>query len=271
MGKKLVKQLLSGLSKMALPKSVEATEQGLQAYRIGLDTVDSFKGDPKTLVDALGTFRSGKSRPFACAGVAYTLVAASREPDGSYFPGGLDAAMEWVEKAQETEPDILLINMIEALIYIYHGRFEDAGVVLEYLRQQDAANYYLHVAEMILAQRQGDVEKAGLWHEQAAKSAANAPQRLRLQAQMGDFYMEQGVLDQALVMFKEAVHFDKKNYRLWHKIGVIFFKMGDVAEAQRYNQRVLKMHDYAPARQLEAAIKRELEPEGRRFGRMFKR
>lgn len=271
MGKKLVKQLLSGLSKMALPKTLEATAQGLQAYKIGLDTVDSFKGDPKTLVDALGTFRSGKSRPFVCAGIAYTLVAASREPDGSFYPDGLDAAMEWVEKAQETEPDILLINMIEALVYIYDGRFEDAALVLGYLREQDAANYYLHVAEMILAQRRGDIEKAGLWHEQAAKSAVNAPQRLRLQAQMGDFYLEHGVFDRALVMFKEAVHFDKKNYRLWHKIGVVFFKMEEYEEAQRYNQRVLKMNDYGPARQLEAAIKQQLTSDTGRLGRIFKR
>ena len=271
MGKKLVKQLLSGLGKMPLPETTQATAQGLEAYRIGLDTVDSYKGDPKTLLDALGTFRSGKSRPFTCAGVAYTLVAASQEPDGSYDPIGLDAAMEWVEKAQETEPDILLINMIEALVYIYHGRFEDAGLVLEYLRQQDAANYYLHVAEMLLAQRQGDVEKAGLWYEQATKSAIHTPQRLRLQAQMGDFYLEHSVFDKALVMFKEAVHFDKENYRLWHKIGVVFFKMEEYEEAQRYNQRVLKMNDYGPARQLEAAIKQQLTPDSGRLGRMFKR
>ncbi|MCP4426027.1 MAG: hypothetical protein GY803_16160 [Chloroflexi bacterium] len=271
MGQNLVKQLLSGLKKMPLPTTPEATPQGLEAYRIGLDTVDSYKNDPKTLADALGTFRSGKSRPFTCAGVAYTLIAASREQDGSYAPMGLDAAMEWLEKAQETELDILLINMNEALIYIYGGRFDDARIILDYLRRQDASNYYLHVAEMVLGQRQGDVEMASLWYEQAVKSAVNAPQRLRLQSRMGDFYLEQGVLDKALVMFKEAVHFDKQNYRLWHKISVAFFRQGNFEEAQQYNQRVLRMNDYAPARQLEAVIEKELPSDTGRLGRFFGR
>ncbi len=271
MGQKLVKKLLPSLRKMPLPATPEATTQGLQAYKIGLDTVDSYKRDPKTLLDALGTFRSGGSRPFTCAGVAYTLVAASREQDGSYAPMGLDAAMKWVEKAQETEPDILLINMIEAFIYIFYGRFDDARLVLDYLRQQDTDNYYLHLAEMTFWQRQREVENTTLWYEQTVKSALNAPQRLRLQSRMGDFYLEQGVLDKALIMFKEAVHFDKDNYGLWHKISVAFYRQANYEEALHYNQRVLKMNDYPPARQLEAALKKKMSPEGGRLGRLFGR
>ncbi len=254
-----------------MPATEDATAKGLEAYRIGLETADSYKGDPKTLLNALGTFQSGKSRPFLCAGMAYILLKASRESDGSYAQAGLDAAMAWLEKAQEMEPDILLINMIEAFVYIYNGRFDDARLVLDYLHQQDPQNYYLHVAEMTLCQRQGDVEKVGLWYEKAVKSAVNAPQRLRLQSGMGDFYLAQGVLDKALVMFKEAVHFDKDNYRLWHKISVAFYRQGNLEEAMRYNQRVLKQQDYPPARQLAEAIEQQMPQEKGRLGRLFGR
>lgn len=271
MGKSLVEKLLPGLQKIKLPATPQATQQGRRAYEIGLETVDSFKGDPKTLVDALGTFQSGQSRPFTCAGIAYILVAASREQDGSFYPGGLEAAMTWLEQAQETEPDVLLINMIEALIYAYNGRFDDARLVLDYLRQQSPDHYYLNVAEMILAQQQGDVEIAGLWYDKAVHAATNVPQRLRLQSRMGDFYLEQGVLDKALVMFKEAAHFDKDNFHLWHKISLAFYRQGELEEAQQYNQRVLRMNDYPPARQLEAKLKEILGTDTGRLGKLFGR
>lgn len=271
MGQKLIKKLLPSLQKMPLPTTTEATAQGLQAYQIGLDTVDSYKGDPKTLLDALGTFRSGGSRPFACAGIAYTLIAAAQEKDGTYAPAGLKTAMEWVEKAQESEPDILLINMIEAFIYICYGRFDDARLVLNYLGQQDADNYYLHLAELTYWQRQSEAEQATFWYGRAVNSALNVPQRLRLQSRMGDFYLKQNILGKALVMFKEAAHFDKNNHVLWHKISVAFYRQGNYEEAKRYNQRVLKMNDFPPARQLEAAIKKQTASDTGRLGGLFRR
>jgi tetratricopeptide (TPR) repeat protein len=272
MGKKLVQKLLPGLQKLQLPAEMKPTAQGQRAYEIGLEAVDSYKGDPKVLVDALGTFRSGQSRPFTCAGIAYVLVAASRESDGSYFPKGLEAAMHWLEKAQETEPDNNLINMIEALIYSYSGRFDDARLVLDYLHQQGPDHYYLNVAEMVLAQQQGEVELAGLWYGKAIQAAINVPQKLRLQTRMGDFYLAQNVLDKALVMFKEAAHFDKDNYQIWHKISLAFYLQNDWEEALRYNQRVLRMNDYPPARQLEAKLQEQLNPDsGSVLGKLFGR
>lgn len=272
MGKRLVQKLLPGLQKFQLPAEPRATDQGRKAYEIGLEAVDSYKGDPKVLVDALGTFRSGQSRPYTCAGIAYVLVAASGENDGSFYQKGLDAAMGWLEQAQETEPDINLINMIEVLIYSYGGRFDDARLVLDYLHQQGPDHYYLNVAEMVLAQQQGEVELAGLWYGKAVQAAINVPQKLRLQTRMGDFYLAQKVLDKALMMFKEAAHFDKENYQIWHKISLAFYLQGDWEEAQRYNQRVLRMNDYPPARQLEARLQEQLSPDsGGVLGKLFGR
>lgn len=271
MGKSLIQKLLPGLQKIQLPAETNTTAQGRRAYEIGLETVDSYKSDPKVLVDALGTFQSGQSRPFTCAGIAYILVAASREQDGSFDPTGLNAAMTWLEKAQETEPDIMLINMIEALIYCYNGRLDDARLVLDYLHQQSPNDYYLNVAEMVLAQQQGEIEIAGLWYDKAVNSAINVPQKLRLQSRLGDFYLEHGVHDKALIMFKEAAHFDKDNYELWHKISLIFYRQGELEEAQQYNQRVLRMNDYPPARQLEAKLKEILGTDTGMLGKLFGR
>jgi tetratricopeptide (TPR) repeat protein len=255
MGKKLVEKLLPGLQKMKPPTDPQASEQGSRAFEIGLENVDSYKGDPQVYVDALGIFQSGQSRPFFFAGAAYVLISASREQDGTYDPTGLKAAMSLLEKAQEIEPDVTLINMIEALIYCYNGRYEDAHLVLDYLHQQKPDYFYLNLIELILAQQEGEVEIAGIWYGKTVNSAVNVPQRLRLQSRMGDFYLEHGVYDKALVMFKEAAHFDKDNFQLWHKVSVCFYRQGELEEAKYYNHRVLRMNDYPPARQLQGKLR----------------
>ena len=212
MGKKLVKQLLPGLEKMQLPENA-AGDSARSARRIESDWIRliRIKAIRRRWLDALGTFRSGQSRPFTCAGIAYTLVAASQEQDGSYDPIGLDAAMEWLEKAQETEPDILLINMIEALIYIYNGRFEDARLVLEYLHQQDADQLLFACGRDGSGATAGEIEKAGLWYEQGRQIGASMRRNdYDCKPGWGIFIWSKAFYDKALVMFKEAAHFDKK-------------------------------------------------------------
>ena len=87
-----------------------ATPLGRQTFEVGLEKVSSSDDDPKELVSALKIFQSGDSQPYAFAGIAYTLVTASKETNGTYSQAGLDAAMEWLEKAQVSEPEIAAIS-----------------------------------------------------------------------------------------------------------------------------------------------------------------
>jgi hypothetical protein len=130
MGKNLLQQMIPYLNKVNWAGEDTVTPQGREAYMIGLDKVEMYAGDPKSLVEALRVFQSGGSLPYAYAGAAYVLVVASRERDGSYVLGGLDTAMEWLEKAQALEPDYVDINMIEAFVYVYNGRSDDARLVI---------------------------------------------------------------------------------------------------------------------------------------------
>lgn len=263
MGKQLVEKMIPSLNKMQWPASTELTPQGRQAYEVGRDKVDSYRlGEPKTLAAALRIFQSGNSQPFAYAGVAYTLVAAARERDSSYAQVGLDAAMEWLEKAQESAPDVVDINVIEGLVYIYSGRLDDARLILDYLQQQDPASYYLQVAELAYWQAQGNVQRAEEWFQQASQAAVTTPQRLRLISKMADFYMQQKLLDKALQMYKEAIHFDKENAWLWHNVSLIYWQQENYEEADRYNKQALKLANLPAARKMEAALKKKLSGSG---------
>ena len=257
MGKQLVKQLLPVLDKMEWPKTRLATEQGRHIFVASLEKIDTARGDLQTVAAALRLLHTADSQPFAYAGVAYALVTVARESDGSYAQVGLDAAMEWLERAQEMEPDIVEINVIEALIYLYSGRFGDARLILNYLQGQEPLNYYLHLAEVAYWRSQRDIEQTLYWFKEAMEIALTVPQRLRLRVQMGDFHLECDQLDKALEVYREAIHFDRENARLWHKMSIVYLRQGNYEEAQRANQVTLRLQDFAAARQIETLIKKK--------------
>ena len=167
MGKILVDKLLSSLEKMPVPETAETTGVGRQTYEIGLEKVDEYRGEPKTLIRALRIFQTCNSRPYTLAGVAFTLLMAAKEKDGSFAQNGLEAAMAWLEEAQALEPDIVLINMIEPFIYTYSKRFDDARLVLDYLKKLEPDNIYLLQAEIAYWQQQEKYEEAIQWYQTA--------------------------------------------------------------------------------------------------------
>ncbi|MCP5097180.1 MAG: tetratricopeptide repeat protein [Chloroflexi bacterium] len=256
MGKQLIQQLLPALNKISWPDNDGATEMGRRIYVQGVERIDDYTNDPKVLSSALKLFQTSDSRPYAFAGVAYMLVAASREKkDGSYDEVGLDAAMDWLEKAQETEPDIVEINMIEALVYAYGNRLDDARLVLDYLQGQEPTEYMLHLAEIAYWLQRKDVDEAVHWFGQASQSALTVPQRLRLQARMADMYADVGSYDKAVEVYRKAIHFDKKNYMLWHKLSVVYWRQENFEEADVCNRNALKLKDFPAGRKMEAGLK----------------
>lgn len=256
MGKQLVEKIVPVLDKMNWPTTPDFTEKGRRTYEIGLDEVDSYRGDPRTLAAALRTFQTSDSQPFAYAGVAYTLIAAAREPDGTYDQAGLDAAMIWLERAQEQMPNNVDINMIEALIYIYSGRFDDARLILDYLQAQDPTSYYLQTAEVAYWWSQKEIDETVYWVDRASAQARNVPQRLRLRARLADYYMELDMADKALELYKEALHFDPENAELNHKISVIYWNLENYEEAERFNKKALQLGNLPEARELANELSR---------------
>jgi tetratricopeptide (TPR) repeat protein len=270
MGQRLVEKILPNLDKLKWPDTAEATQLGRQAYEVGLDKVDEFRNDPRTLAAALRTFLSGESLPYAYAGAAYTLVRASRENDGSYSQRGLDAALDWLEKAQELAPEVADINMVEAFIYIYSGRFADARLILNYLEASEPSTYHLLSAEIAYWQEQGELEEAIRWYDQTISAADSVPRKLRMRSNMGDCYLQFRQYDKALEVYKEAVHFARENPLLWHKMSVAYWYLGNYKEADRCNKRALALEDLPDARKMEAALKEKLDA-GSLTGRLFGR
>ncbi len=268
MGQQLIAKLVPLLEKVNWPTNPAATEQGRQSYLVGLEKVDAYGGDPNQLTAALKTFVTGGSRPFAYAGAVYTLIAAAEEKDGRYDAEGLDIAMAWLEKAQDLEPDVLEINMLEALIYVHNGRLEDARTVLDYLHELSPSDYYLYRIEVVYWQAVGDLEQTISWFDEAASVATTVPQRLAMRGQLADFYFRQKMWSEAKETYQEALHFDNSNALLWHKLALISLQLEDIEEAEKCNQQTLRLKDFPAARQLEEAIKKK-KSEGSVWGKLF--
>jgi tetratricopeptide (TPR) repeat protein len=268
MGQQIIAKLLPLLEKIKWPVTTAATEQGRQSYLVGLEKVDAYSGDPNQLTAALKTFITGGSQPFAFAGVAYALIAASGEKDGSYVSDGLETAMNWLEKAQDLEPDVLEINMLEPLIYVHNGRLEDARIVLDYLHELQPSDYYLYRIEVAYWQTVGDLEQTVHWFGQAAESATTVPQRLAMRGQLADFYFAQKMWAEAKDTYQETLHFDNSNPVLWHKLSIVHWQLEDVEEAEKCNQHTLRLKDFPAARQLEEQIKKK-KSEGSVWGKLF--
>lgn len=271
MGKKLVEKLLPVLGKLRWAGAEEPTEQGRQTYWVSLDQVDSFRGDDiPTLVGALRTLNTAASLPFAYAGVAYALLAASHEEEGGYYQEGLEAAMGWLERGQALAPDEVDINMIEGLIYIYNGRLADARLILDYLHQNTPLqSYYLNMAEVAYWRERGDLEQTLAWLEQTEQTAVNVPQRLRLKFKRADSYIEFGQLDEAIDVYREATHFDHDNPWLWHSLSLAYVEKGDYKNAKSCNEKALHLRpDFPAAHEVESTLKRKLGSDllGRWFG-----
>jgi tetratricopeptide (TPR) repeat protein len=271
MGRALVENILSSVDLLSWPETPEATELGRSVYEVGLDKADEFQRNSKVLVEALRTFRSGQSRPYAFAGLAYILVKASREKDGSYYRGGLDAALEWLEKAQESAPDVVEINMIEALIYIYSGRFDDARLILDYLQSIDPVHYHLHTAEVAYWQEQKKLGETIEWYKKAMQMANSVPRKLRLLSRQGDVYLSQRKYREAIEVFREAAHFSTENPWLWHNMSLAYWRLEEFKEAARCNKRALSLQrDLPEALKMADALKDKLDSGGlsqRLFGR----
>lgn len=273
MGRALISQLLPTLQKLEWSGEPDATPAGALVFRTAIDQADGYRGDPSILGAALRTVRTADSLPYAYAGVAYILLTAAGPvtpgDDMAHDPAGLEAALAWLEKAQEMAPDEIEINVIETLIYIYERRYEDARLVLDYLQGEALENYYLMRSEMVYWQHVGDYDQALDWNRRALDQAETVPQRLRLKSSEALIHQRAGDLPQALQSFSEALHFDDQNAWLCHQISLIHYGQESYGEAHRFNEKALALQpDFPEAQALNERLAEQQRSSGF-LGRLF--
>lgn len=258
MGKDLIQRLLPILEKISWPEGTAVTAFGIETYQMGLDWVDQYTGNLKILDTAIKTFRSGDSRPYALAGIAYLFTKVAEERNGTYDADGLRLALEWLEQAQEHEPDRPDINFIEALVYILQGELENARLVLDYLREQDPYSYRINVTEALYWRALGELQTMSEWFDEAVQQADTTPKRLQLQSIQADAYYAAGNLERALKHYDQAIYFNREEATLWHKKSLIYWKLEDYEACKRSNDMTLKLRELPSALRLQEELRKKL-------------
>jgi tetratricopeptide (TPR) repeat protein len=163
-----------------------------------------------------------------------------------------------LEKAQELAPNLVVINMIEAFIYVYSGRFEDARLILDYLEDIEPNNLFLMRAEIGYWQGLGKLDEAVQWYHKAIDSAETVPRKLRLRTQLADCYLQFGDDDKALEMYQKAAHFSKEDPWLWHNMSIAYYNKEAYKEAAHYNKLALSIADIPEIKEMTTVIRSKL-------------
>src|SRR3954464_8141343 len=113
------------------PSNREILPGSQDIYERGLDLLNTYRGNPEVLVEALRVFHSTNVLPYALAGLAATLGLSSYIMDNNFEAAGLQEAARWLKMAQSMAPERLEINLNEAGLYIQAKQLDKARQILD--------------------------------------------------------------------------------------------------------------------------------------------
>ena len=177
MSSQLIDTINRHLHDSQLSSDITTSPASKEQYERGLDAVHAYRGDSQQLFDALRLFQAIPSRPYAFAGVAYTLLAASYLYDTEYQAKGIEEAGRWLVEAQSSAPNLPEINFIIVIYYALQERYASPQAWLNTLIT-DPPNYYASIAEMRHWDKQDDIHKVYDAYLKATQSAERSEQRL---------------------------------------------------------------------------------------------
>ncbi len=253
------------------PTKTHITQEARATYDQGLSTLDAYRGDPNILLRALKVFISTDCLPYAYAGAAVVLEAASFDSGDKYDEEGLQYALEYLQKAQDLAPDQFEINFLEARIYLSTHEDAKAGTILKYLADNMPSAYpdklYLCRTMMHFWYNMQDRKMYENWYDLGMKVARTGTDRLHLLGMRAGFYgkLKDGQ-DVALECYQEIVKITPKDPWCWHNMSIIYYKKKQYRQASDCNQRALKIMDFEAARYVERKIKEEWKGRKGLFG-----
>ena len=258
---KLVADLLEVIAKARWPGTHRTNGSIRAQYAQGLDMVNAFRGDPQIYVHALSQFQAIDSCAYAYAGIAYTLTKVSTQGENQIDPTGYNAALEWLEKAQEWEPNQLEINFIEAVLYIRSGQMENGRLILDHIAPAEPDNYYFCLTEMSYWRRLKRREKEMQWLKQTYEFATSSARQIYVINTLAAYRMKEGDFTSAIKHYHQVVKINPQDAMAWHNMSYMFLELGNVENAGMCNEKALGIMDFHAAREVGKLIQ-EKKPKG---------
>lgn len=241
------------LKKIDMPTDTAVSEDAREIFERGRDMMLMYRGHPDTLMQALHYFMATESRPYAFAGAAQVMYAASYLSGGKYDEEGVRIALKWLTSAQEINPHRFEINLLET------GFLKDKAQVralLDRLRTHPEArtSFRYAMAEMDYWDDMNDLDKVKHWNQVAFQNAQNNTQRLYALNAMASTYMTKNMLEESLGLYHEVVKIDPNDPWAWHNMSWMYLRLKDYTNAGSCNDRALRVMDFGVARDIQKSL-----------------
>ena len=231
---------------------------GSQAvYEQGLDLLNTYRGYPEVLVQALRVFHSTNVLPYALAGLAATLSLSSYLMDNNFDPAGLQEAERWLQLAQSMAPDRLEINFHEAGRYIQAKQLDKARQILDKLGNDPKSSKYFFfcTTEFFYWDRLGNLPKVQFWHDKAQAAAGNSLQRYYVRHMFAEFYLDNGFYLDYIKAAEELTGLSPGDPWLWHNLSIAHLQLKQFPEAEFCNQKALSLLGFGAAQEIREQLR----------------
>lgn len=236
------------------PESDETTEKAAEIFDYAMAIMGMYRGHPDVLIDALRAFVATACRPYAYAGAAYVLSGAAYLSNQEYDLDGIKAAMGWLERAQEIEPDSSEINLIEAILYLRSQRPEDARTVLDHVGQSGPHSFCFCMGEFAYWDTKHDITRCRDWSQRAMLLATHDIQRLQVLNKLAGAYMRAELRPEAIGLYEKVVEIDANDAWAWHNMSVMYLDLNQLKKCDQCNKRALKIMEFGAAQNIKVYL-----------------
>jgi tetratricopeptide (TPR) repeat protein len=246
--------VIAAAEKIPTPQETAVTSTALSTYKKGLDKVNSYRGHPANLFQALQLFQETGCEPLFYGGVAYALFAASYKQNVTYERAGLATAHTWLARAQAIAPDISEINFIGVFLLLYSGRSAEAHSLIQSLTAAEPYGYYVRTALLDYYTIKQDEAKLTKTYQQTLTLAKTIDRRAYLHNRLGRYYMLLNAFPKSLAAYRELAQITPNDPWMWHNMSIIFLTRRNYLQALRCNKIALQIMDFGNARHVRQVI-----------------
>lgn len=244
----LWRELLDLVRQSEWPHEESTSESSQYLYESGLDLVNSYRGHPAALVEALKQFRACGSAGYAKAGIAAVLMTAAYIRGDTYDSGGLNAAESYLTEAQQMLPDRAEIEHLAAKLCLLRQQDNDARRILDSLQRTSPNDFFTASIDLWYWYNKRDIQEAKASFEKARALAKSGEQRNLVANQMAACYQTFGDPADAITAFREITAVAPDDPWAWHNLSIQLLQSGSVDEADRCNAKALQLMEFPAAR-----------------------
>ena len=257
MKNRLIEFIVDYLQRINWPKSNQVSLDRENTFRIGLDTVGAYRGNPEDLIGAINLFVSTDVLSYALAGSAVVMCSASYLSGDTYDFDGLQKAMDLIRKARQLLPNRPEIEWIEPNILICKKEYQSARMILDQLHKVHPSHTLLNEVEMYYWSKFNPTISEN-WFWKALESPVSDRRRINLYNSMAGNFLEGKMPDRALDLYHQIVQLDPEDPWLWHNMSIIYLNRSQFGEAYECNRRALSLMEFGAARQVGELIREQL-------------